>query len=449
MHRLVLLLLGAATLLAGPRAGAQNPAKVPFEQYTLDNGLTVILSEDHSAQVVAVTLYYDVGSRNERPGRTGFAHLFEHMMFQGSENVQKRQHSELIQFAGGTVNGTTAEDRTFYFEVLPSNRLNLGLWLEADRMRSLAVTDSNFTNQRQAVKEERRLRVDNQPYAGAIAEQSYTLYDSSACFPYSHSIIGSMADLDAATTAEARQFFQTYYAPNNATLVIVGDFDPAAAKRMIQDYFGRIPRGTTPQPLPCDPRFGAGPQRRSVRDDKATLPATVQLFRAPAYDHADYPALELLATVLGQGESSRLNRRLAREAKAAIAAQSFLNLFGPRRGPGVFMAFAIANQGVRLDSLDGLLTREIARIAGEGVSEQELTKAKNSYRATLIMGRQQALSVADALQSAKMFLGSPEAVNTNYERYLRVTVDDVKRVAATYLRPDNSLTLLISSEATP
>lgn len=445
MKRALRNAVGALALVAVPLA-AQNPANVPIEQYKLENGLTVILAEDHSAQVVAVDVWYDVGSRNEARNRTGFAHLFEHMMFQGSENVKKAEHFQYIQRAGGSMNGSTAEDRTNYFEALPSNRLNLGLWLEADRMRSLAITDSNFSNQREAVKEERRLRVDNQPYGTAIFEHTYALYDSATCFPYSHSVIGSMDDLNAAETKDVQDFFDMYYAPNNATLVVAGDFRTAEAKRLIEQYFAGIPRGTAPPPVACAPNFNSGARTKHVHDAQATLPASIKVYRIPAYDHADYPALELLATIFGQGESSRMNRELVRDAKAAAQAVTLLNPFGPRRGPGVFLTLAVANQGVKLDSLDGLVAQEVAGLVSAGVTAEELNKAKNIFRATAITSRQMALQLAEVIQRATMFLGSPDAINSELERYEKVTIGDLQRVARTYLTPDNSLTLLVSSE---
>ncbi|MFL5576416.1 MAG: M16 family metallopeptidase [Gemmatimonadaceae bacterium] len=454
-RRFTLTLAGAATLAAAAPAllpaplahgelRAQEPGRIATETYSLPNGLRVVLAEDHSSQVVAVDVWYDVGSRNERAGRTGFAHLFEHMMFQGSAHVKKAEHLQLVERAGGSLNGSTSFDRTNYFEAVPSNRLNLALWLEADRMRSLAVTDSNFHNQREAVKEERRLRVDNQPYMTAFWEVTNAAFDSATCFPYSHSVIGSMDDLNAATTEDVRAFFEQYYAPNNATLTIAGDFDPADAKRLVDEYFGGIPSARKAPAVSCAQRFDTGLQRRRVTDAKATLPATLQIYRVPAYDHADTPALELLATILGQGESSRLNRALAREAKAAVATQTFMNPFGPRRGPGIFAALGIANQGVKIDSLDALLSAQVARVAAEGVSDAELTKAKNSYRASLVNDRQRQLSIAEALQTSTMFLGDPNAVNTQLERYMKVTADDVKRVAATYLRPDNAVIIIVT-----
>jgi zinc protease len=429
---------------AAERLAAQEPARINFETYSLSNGLRVILAPDHSSQVVAVDVWYHVGSRDEVKSRTGFAHLFEHMMFQGSANVRKTEHFQLIEHAGGSMNGSTAEDRTNYYEALPSNRLNLGLWLEADRMRSLAVTDSTFANQREAVKEERRLRVDNQPYAGAIFEGMYALADSASCFPYSHSVIGSMDDLNAAKTTDVKAFFDLYYAPNNATLTVVGDFEPAHAKALVEQYFSGIPRGREPPPVSCDSKFSPGVIRRPWPDAKANLPGVLLGYRIPEYRHADTPAIELLTTILGQGESSRINKSVVRDQKLAQFAVVISNPFAPRRGPGVLLAFGITNQGVSPDSLEAGLAREFARVVREGVTEAELNKAKNGFRTQLITQQQQALAKAEALQAASLFLGDPEAVNTNWRRYLAVTTADVMRAAATYFRPENSLVLLVT-----
>jgi zinc protease len=439
--------LVVALLLASNPLAGQEPGRIPFETYTLDNGLTVILSENHTAQVVTVNVWYDVGSRNERAGRTGFAHLFEHMMFQGSGNVNKSEHFQLVERAGGGLNGSTQPDRTNYYETLPSNRLNLGLWLEADRMRSLAITDSNLTNQTETVKEERRLKVDNSPYGAALFESPQDLFDPQTCFPYSHSIIGSMADLDSATVADVSDFFKLYYAPNNATLVVTGDFNPAETRRLIQQYFGDIPRAATPPPVECRQAFNTGPLKRRVQDANANLPAVLLMYRTPAEDHADTPALSLLGILLGQGESSRLNQKLVREAKAAVASQAIAGIFGPRRGPNFFLTYAIANQGVNPDSLDLLLSAEMARLADGGITEEELTKAKNSYRAGAIRGRQTSMDVAENLQYAKLFLGGPDAVNTDFARYMAVTREDLIRVARAYFRADNSLTVIVSPNA--
>jgi predicted Zn-dependent peptidase len=442
-----ILTLGVMLAASSP-LHAQGAGRVPVETYSLDNGLKVVLIEDHHAPVVAVDVTYDVGSRNEVKGKTGFAHVFEHMMYQGSENVKKGEHMSLLEAAGAAgYNGSTHEDFTNYYQPVPSNRMNLALWLEADRMRSLAVTDTNFTNQREVVKEERRMRVDNQPYGRTIFEATYAIEDSTTCFPYAHSVIGSMDDLNAGQTPDVQAFFKLYYAPNNATLVIAGDFEPAEAKRLVQQYFGGIPRGETPPPVSCTPRFNTGARRQRVLDSKANLPAVVQVYKIPAYDSPDYPALQLLSTILGQGASSRLNRSLAREQKLAAGSQMLFNVFGPRRGPGHFSILTLANQGVAIDSLEKALNVEVARVAAEGVTADELTKAKNLYRSSTINDRQRALSLAQAVQMADLFLGSPEAINTDLDRYMKVSVEDVRRVAATYLRPDNSLTLIVSSEA--
>ncbi len=435
----------AALLVAAP-AGAQAPSRVKVDSFTLPNGLRVHLVEDHSAQVVAVNVWYDVGSRNERPGRTGFAHLFEHMMFQGSANVKKAEHGQYIERAGGSLNGSTQPDKTDYYNTLPSNRLNLALWLEADRMRSLAVTAENLKNQQEAVKEERRLRFDNAPYTAAFVDSLPTMFDREACFAYAHSIIGSMDDLNAATVDDVKAFFDLYYAPNNAILVIAGDFDPAATRQMVRDYFGGIPRGRAAPAVQCAPQAATGREAvKRIADRNATLPAVLTAYRTVPPAHADYPALELLSTIVGAGESSRLNRALVRDAKSAVAAQSLFNPFGPMRGAGIFGALAIANQGVSPDSLRAQLAAQL-RTSAEGITAEELTKAKNAWRATTIFGRQTALAMSEAVHYAAMYLGSPEAVNTDAARYEAVTLADLRRVAQTYLRPDNSLTLVIVPE---
>jgi predicted Zn-dependent peptidase len=441
--------VAALAALPGLRAtlGAQEPARIALETYALPNGLKVILAPDRSSQVVAVDVWYAVGSRNETRGRTGFAHLFEHMMFQGSSNVRKAEHSTLVEQAGGESNASTAEDRTNYYQTLPSNRLNLGLWLEADRMRSLAVADSNLTNQREAVKEERRLRVDNVPYFATIYEGIYAIADSVSCFPYAHSIIGSMSDLNAAKTPDVQAFFDLYYAPNNATLTVVGDFDVAPTRALIQQYFGDIPKGNEAPQVECRAAFSPGQIRRPWLDANANLPAVMLAYRIPDYGNADMPALELLATILGQGESSRINKSVVRDRKLAQQVFAFANPFGPRRGPGVMVALGIANQGVSADSVEAGMAMEFVRVAQQGVTEAELAKAKNAYRTQLITQQQQALNKAEALQSASLFLGDPEAVNTNWRRYLAVTSDDIKRAAAAYFRAENSLVLLITPKA--
>lgn len=435
---------------AKPQPAAQTAAHsgtMVIDKSTLPNGLRLQLVEDHSSQVVSVSLWFDVGARDELKGKTGFAHLFEHMMFQGSANVKKAEHGQLIERAGGRDNANTQYDITRYYEEIPSNRVNLALWLEAERLRSLSVNADNLKNQIEAVKEERRLRVDNQPYGKAIWEAALPLFDEGTCFAYAHSLIGSMADLDASSVADVKAFFDRYYAPNNAVLTIAGDINPAQVKKMVVDYFGPIPRQPD-QPKPkCDQKFNVGAKRAQVTDDKATLPAVLALYRVPATGHEDYPALDLLTSILGSGESSRFNKVLARDKKLALGQQLYLNPFGPRRGPGVWLALAIANQGVVADSLEAGIAAEIAKVAKDGVTDAELSKAKAQYRSGKVNERQTTFEMTEAIQAATFYLGSADAINTDLDRYAKVTAADIKRVAATYLIPANSLVVTVNPEA--
>ena len=437
MRRLLVL------LAALPATLAAQAGRIGFEQFTLPNGLHVIYSEDHSTPIVTVDLWYEVGSRNERPGRSGFAHLFEHMMFQGSAHIKKAEHNQLIERAGGDFNGSTAEDRTNYWETVPSNRLNLALWAEADRMRSLAITQASFENQRQAVKEERRLRVDNQPYQAAFTDGLVWPFDSTSCFPYAHTVIGSLADLDAAKLPDVQAFFDTYYSPNNATLVVVGDFVPSELRSLVNQYFAGAPGHAVPEAPRCDATTaGSAPRRREVHDAQANLDALLRIYRIPEHRHADTPALELLNIILGQGESSRLNVAVVRRDKAAVAAGAILNPFGSRNGPGIWLAYGIVNQGVSADRMDTLIGAQLDSIRLNGITPAELEKAKNALRAGFIANRETTLGKAEELHHYLTFHRSIDEINTDLDRLLAVTSDDVKRVANTYLAPGN-LTLVI------
>jgi len=431
---------------------AQESARagwIQFEQFTLPNGLQVIYSEDHSTPVVSVDLWYDVGSRNERPGRSGFAHLFEHMMFQGSANVKKAEHFQLVQRAGGTMNGTTQEDRTNYFETVPSNRLNLALWLEADRMRSLAITQENFENQRETVKEERRLGVDNRPYAAAFTDGITWPFDSAGCFAYAHTVIGSMNDLNAAQLPDVQAFFDTYYAPNNAALVVVGDFNPVELRRLVASYFTGIPSNPEPKPVSCQSSFTAGTARREVHDAQANLDAAMRFYRVPEHRHGDTPAIEILSLILGQGESSRLNVSVVRRERAAVGTGTLLSPTGTRNGPGVFLAYGIVNQGVTAARLDSLIAMQLDSLRTHGITAAELDKAKNLLRATFIANRETTLGKAEELHHYRLFHNSIADINTDLDRLLAVTAEDVKRVAATYLDPANVTLVIVRAGPAP
>jgi len=432
--------LGLALLLPLPAAGQDGPpGDIPFESYHLDNGLHVILAPDEGSTAVAVNLWYDVGSQHERPGRSGFAHLFEHLMFQGSENVEAGDHFQLVERAGGNLNASITEDRTNYYQTMPPERMNLALWLEADRMRSLLITEENMQREVEVVKEERRLRIDNAPYGTTqLKAFYYATYDSASCFAYAHSVIGSMEDLDAAELPDVQEFFDLYYAPNNATLTIVGDFDPAVARELVEEYFGPIPRGDDPPRVECEEPFSHLPVEMRVHDTNATLPAAFVAYGTVSTAHTDAAALDVLARILGSGQSSRLYQRLVRGEQAALDVASFSDT---RVGPGILLALGIANQGVEPESLLELMDEEVERIRSEGVTDGELERARNQVRSSVIMGRQSVMGRAEALQTANHFLGSPEEVRTTVERVEAVTADDVRRVAEEYLHPDNRAVL--------
>jgi predicted Zn-dependent peptidase len=432
--------LAATLFCASVALPASAQQRIEYEDYRLDNGLRVILVEDHSSAVVTIDLWYNVGSGSERPGRSGFAHLFEHMMYQGSANVEKAEMMQLVERAGGQMNASPNEDRTQYYQTLPSNRLNLGLWLEADRMRSLAITQENLDNQREAVKEERRMRLENQPYAWIGFEAPYTTYDSTTCFPYAHSTVGSMDDLNAAGVEDVQEFFDLYYAPTNATLTVVGDLDPPEARALIQQYFGDIPAAETPPTPVCGWSVGTEAQEIVHPDPLANLPMVAVAYRLPAHNDDDSPALSLLDLILGSGESSRLNRALVREQQSALQAQT---LTMPRRLSGTMLLLAIANQGASADALKSQIHAEVDRVLQEGVTDLELEKAKNAFRSSNIFGRQTTMQIAEQVQHFVHFHESLDDMHTDLDRYLSVTRDDILRAARKYLASENSVTFLL------
>ncbi|MDT8341307.1 MAG: pitrilysin family protein [Longimicrobiales bacterium] len=427
-------LLAILALPAAPAAGQSvEIPPIPIDTFTLANGLHVIVSPDHSTPLAAVNMWYNVGSAHEPPGRSGFAHLFEHMLFEETENLADGEMDRLVTQAGGIYNGTTNTDRTAYFEVVPSNRVNLALWLHAERMGRLVVSAENFENQREVVKEERRLRVDNQPYAGAQATQDTLSQDYA---PYRHTVIGSMEDLDAARVEDVRDFHQRHYRPNNAVLAVVGDVTTDQIRAMAQEYFGGIARGPDPQPLPPFPPMPRvdGERRADVPDPQAQLPLVYLTFSAPPAAHPDHDALAVLAQIFSTGESSRLQRRLVDEEQAALAVIANVDR---RLGPGSMVFGALPNQGVEVERLETLMLEEIGRLQEEGVSEREMEKARNQLRAQAVAARSTAQSKAQLLQTFQLFHGSPFEANAAPARLEAVTAEDVRRVARTYLVPTN------------
>ncbi len=430
MKKCVLLVIMACLAFSTSQAG-DKPGHIDYDVHELDNGLKVVLSEDHSVPIVAVDVWYLVGSGYEEPGRSGFAHLFEHMMFQGSENVGKAEHFQFVQRAGGNCNGSTTEDRTNYYEWLPANQLNLALWLEADRMRSLAITTENFENQRSTVKEERKQRVDNQPYGAAFLTSDTLSYDFE---PYSHTVIGKMVDLDNAEVEDVQKFFDLYYAPNNAVLVIVGDIDPKKTMKMVEEYFGDIPRGKDVKELAGEEPPHKAERRMTVDDANANVPAIFITFIIPTSTHDDIPAIELLSSILTEGESSRMYKRLVKEEEAALV------VFGgaeSRKGPGIFRFIAASNMGVDIETCENLIYEEIQKIQNEGLPGKELEKAKTQFKSNFVRDRQTVLNKAESLQHYNYFSENLEDINTDLDNYMAVTVDDIIRVAKKYFTQQN------------
>jgi zinc protease len=430
-----LRMLALALVVAAPGlADAQQTAPATkYETFTLSNGLRFVVHEDHSTPIVAVDVWYDVGSANEAEGRSGFAHLFEHMLFQETENLRKGDFDKYLEEAGGNLNGTTNQDRTMYYEIVPSNRVNLALWLEAERMARLKVTDENFKREREVVKEERRMRIDNAPYGNGflMLDTLYTDYK-----PYRHTVIGTMDDLNAATAEDVINFYKQYYVPNNATIVLAGDITVDQARKFANEYFANVKTGERVTPLPAPPAVPrTDGERRQVLEDKlASVPLVFGAYNIPQHEHDDIYALELLRGVLGRGESSRLFQRLVKSEKAATFAGT--NLSSNRMGG--YMAFqAQPVQGVEPARVEQLLWEEVDKIKAQGISAEELNKAKRQFIAGQIMSRQMVLSKAEAIQHARFMHNDIESVNTDLDKYNAVTVDDIKRVAAKYLVPSN------------
>jgi predicted Zn-dependent peptidase len=416
--------------------------KIPIERFSLENGLRVVFSEDHTNAVVAVNLWYNVGSRNEAPGRTGLAHLFEHMMFQGSQNVPDTQHIAHVERAGGSVNGSTWLDRTNYYETLPAHQLELALWLESDRMGYFlpALTQEKLDNQRDVVKNERRERVDNQPYGDWDERFQAMLFPPD--HPYHHSVIGSMADLDAASLDDVRDFFSTYYAPNNAVLSIVGDFDPAEARRLVEKHFGPIPRGPGLPPLPGRPQlepFALGREVRDTVEGSFALARIYMAYRIPPFGSPDFYAADVLTEVLSSGKSSRMYRDLVRDRRIARAAGAFT--FPVVTGAATLVVRGFLPPGGDVQALETALTEQLEAVAKEGPTPAELERALTGLEARNTLELQRVAERADRLSMLTTLFDDPERINTELDRYRAVSSEDVRRMAETYLRRDNRIVL--------
>jgi zinc protease len=404
--------------------------KLDLHDMRLENGLRVILVPDHSAPVYAINVSYNVGSRNELPGHTGFAHLFEHMMFQGSANVGKGEHFILVLNNGGNMNGTTSEDRTIYFEELPKNQLDLGLYLEADRMRSLNVTQANLDNQRNAVQEERRQSIDNQPYGRAELDLDSLSYDN---FAYKHPTIGSMADLEAASVADVAAFFHMYYAPNNAVLTLVGDFDPDEVMAKVRKYFGSVPTQSAPPKVDVREEPHYGERRESISDPLARLPRLDIAYHVPPGNTTDNYVMQELSIALAQGQSSRFYQHLVKEKQLASNVSIFTD---SRIGTSQMYISATPRAGVSLADLEKGVDEEISAVVKDGITPDELAKSKTQLLRRFVDRRRAVLGTAQLIGEYAVKFNEPELINTILDKESAVTLEQVNRAARTYLVPD-------------
>jgi zinc protease len=415
---------------------------LPIEQYELGNGLRVVLNEDHSAPLVAINLWYHVGSKNERPGRTGFAHLFEHMLFSGSEHVGNNEHFRYVQSVGGVLNGTTFFDRTNYFETLPSNYLALGLWLESDRMGFYlpALTQEKLDIQREVVKEERRQRYDNVPYGTAFERMLHLAYDPG--YSYHWPTIGSMDDLQAASLDDIRNFFSTWYRPDNCVLTLVGDFVPAEARTLVDQYFGSIPPGGSfPQfALERQPMNG---ERRETFTSQVQLPRLYRLYHLPEMGSPEWIEADLLTTVLSGDKASRFDRVLVHEKQIAQDVAAYVL---PTESTGMLMLQATAKEGVDIEDIERVVDQEIARLARDGITADELTRAVNRAEIEYAHQLENYDSRADLIGMLSTYFDDPTIVNTWLEPYRASTTAGLSAVAAKYLVPENRATSLFVPE---
>lgn len=432
MRRLSFFVLFSVLFFSNAYSGSDQ---IEFVEYTLDNGLHVILHQDNSTPIVAVSVMYHVGSKNEDPQRTGFAHFFEHLMFEGSDNIPRGEYFKIVQKNGGTLNANTSFDRTYYYEVLPSNQLELGLWLESERMLHLKIDSIGVETQRSVVKEERKQRYDNQPYGSLIEEiftRAYTTH------PYRWTPIGSAQYIDMAKLNEFMDFYKMYYVPDNATLSIAGDIDIDDTKELIEKYFGTISKGTQPIVRPNITEPAMTSELRDTVYDNIQLPAVILTYHIPAQGTEDYYALNMLTTLLSGGQSSRMYKSLVDEKQLALQAASFPFAL---EDPGVFIAFGLVNVGVDPSELEAGMDAEIEKAKNELISDREFQKLRNQIEADFISGNQNVAGIAESLANYHVYFGDTNLINTEIEKYMQVTREDIQRVAKKYLQNDKRVVL--------
>jgi predicted Zn-dependent peptidase len=420
-----LLLVCGLVAVQAPVEAAVRPPKMPYTMMTLPNGLRVILSEDHSTPIVHVSLWYHVGSKNERAGRTGFAHFFEHMMFKGSKNVEPDSHTSIIAGFGGRSNAYTTEDETVFWQTVPAHYLPLVLWMEADRMATLRIDEVAFRREREVVKEERRMRVENQPY-GRLSE---IIFDNAfTTHPYKHPTIGSMADLEAASIQDVRDFHQTYYVPENATLTIAGDFDTAEAQRIVTQYFSRVPKARRPVPrdIPKEPVHTK--EHRARVEEAWPLPAVVVAYHVTYDGHPDAYPLHIAAKILSDGQSARLQRELVYK-RLALTAYASANI---TEDPNLVYAVALVQPGVSPDTVEQALIAEFEKLKRDPVLANELQRSKNQFARDYIIGRESVQDKATHLAHAAVIHNDITTADAEFDIFMGVSAAEVQRVAATY-----------------
>ncbi len=424
------LLLGASLLTLSAK---QATAKISFTEYTMPNGLHVILQEDHSTPIVAVSVMYHVGSKNEDPERTGFAHFFEHLLFEGSDNIKRGEYMKFIQAAGGQLNANTTQDRTFYYQILPSNQLELALWMESERMAHAKIDEIGVETQRKVVKEEKKQRYDNTPYGqliNVIYTNAYTVY------PYRWSPIGKEQYIDQATLGEFMNFYKTFYVPNNAVLVISGDITVDQTKTLIDKYYGSIPKGTAAIPRPKEVEPVQKAEKRVNFYDNVQLPGVILGYHIPKQGTQDYYAVQMLTQLLSQGKSSRFEKEVVDKQQKAVQAAAF-DL--GNEDPGMAIMLGIANMGTKPEELEKAMLNEIEKVKKEGITNEEYEKLENQAENDFIQQNQKDIGVATNLATYYTFQGNADLINTELDRYKKVTKDDIKRVANKYLTKENRL----------
>jgi zinc protease len=437
----VALAAGVVWTLRAPVEAAVRPPKIQYQTSILPNGLRVILSEDHSTPIVHVSVWYHVGSKNERKGRTGFAHLFEHMMFKGSQNIEPDSHTSIVASIGGQSNAYTTEDTTVFWQTLPQHFLPMALWMEADRMATLRVDEDAFKRERDVVKEERRMRIENQPY-GRLTE---IIYDHAfTTHPYKHPTIGSMADLEAASVEDVREFHETYYVPENATLTVVGDFDPALTLELVTKYFSRVPKAIRPVPRDL-PREPAQTRERRVTITEAWPLSAVVVAHHVVYDgHPDSYPLHIVGKVLSDGQSARITKSLVYDKRIAVSAFASGNI---QEDPSLFYAVAVVQPGRTVAEAEKAMIDELERLKREPITPRELQRAKNQFARDYVIGRESIQQKALHLAHGAVIHSDITTADGEFDIFQNITVADVQRVANTYFTAENRLVLVVNAKA--